>query len=150
MVQSLAVTLEKQKRYRDAEVLFRDVLVITESNQLGEEKMLSVINSIAACLSHQKNFPEAEKYYSKAQQLILKESGEESMQNADVLCNIGAVQLSQDNYDDAENAFAKALTIYESNYGPDHEKVVNLQEHLSEIRQLIYQRDRANKCCIVA
>jgi tetratricopeptide (TPR) repeat protein len=149
IVQSLAVTYEKQKRFRDAEILFRDVLHIVQDNKLGEEKVRSLLSSIATMLSRQNQFGEAEKYYVQAQKMVLKDFGEDSMENANILQNIGAVQLSQENYDDAEEAFAKALTIYEANLGPEHEKVINLQDHLSEIRQLIYQRDRAKKCCII-
>lgn len=147
--QSIAVCVDMQKRYQESEKEYRELLQQIEQLKVGDDKLRIVLLSLATNMSRQQRFDEAEQFYRRAENLVLEEYGEDSLPYGDLMMNTAAVLLNKNSYDAAERCFSKALVIFEEHLGPDSDKTAMVQENLNELRNLIYQRDRAKRCCII-
>jgi tetratricopeptide (TPR) repeat protein len=146
--QSLAVTFDATKKYDEALALWREILKTVESSKpVDKAKMKQVLYSIATDLTKKNKFKEALEVYQRIEKVIVEESGDNDLDYGHLVYNMGACQLSFEAFDDAELSFAKAYQIYLDKFGEDHEKTIEANDMLSEIRRLIYERDNATKCC---
>lgn len=140
-LQSLALALERQKKWAEAEVLFNRILDCLRQMNDGshKQKLKDTLSSIANNMAQQQKLSEAESVYLELKELIKEDPGEDSLEYGKVSYDLGAVYLHQEKYDEAEKEFAIAKVIYEEKLGLDNEKTLNVTDALNEVRNIIYQ-----------
>ncbi|KAL0483714.1 hypothetical protein AKO1_013965 [Acrasis kona] len=144
----IATMKEREKRWPEAEKTWNQVLALLK-NQPSRDgaKERQTYNALATNLAKQLKFEQAEALYNEVTPIYVQDFGEDSIEYGELMYNNGAVQLQLQKFDDAEGCFASAATIFADKLGEDHDRTQEVTEQLNQIRQLIYERDQARKCC---
>jgi len=134
---NLAVCLDNQGRYADAEPLYRQALAVYQA--LDGHSLLAAMtcSSLAVTLNNQGRHAEADLLYGKALQIYdAVTKGKKGRSMARVLNNRAANLVAQEKYAEARKLHEEALAVFRELLGKDHADVAvscsNLASTLSK------------------
>jgi len=139
-LRALACVYTVQKRYKEAEPLYRRALEIYE-NARGPEQLDVAIcsNNVGNVLKWQRRSQEAMPFYQRALAIREKLQGQEHLDLAPVLNNLADANERRRHYAEAEPLYQRALAIHEKTFGRDHPGTA---ADLHELAQLYYDQRR--------
>lgn len=121
---NLAVNLDSQGRYADAEALYRQALAVFRAFDEQSTFTASTLSSLGVTLHGQGKYEEAEQLYEKAVQIYLRANkGKKGRELAKVTNNRAANLVSQEKYAEAQKMHEEALAIFRELFGKDHQEV---------------------------
>jgi tetratricopeptide (TPR) repeat protein len=124
VLNNLAVVLDAEAKYREAEPLFQRVLAIDEK-RLGPEDpgVATDLKNLALFYQHQGKYSDAEPLYLRALAIDEKVLGPEDARVATESNNLAVLYKNQRRYGEAEPLLKRALAIDEKVLGPEHPNV---------------------------
>jgi tetratricopeptide (TPR) repeat protein len=124
VLNNLAVVLDAQAQYSEAEPLHRRALAIDEKT-LGPDHpdVARDLNNLALLYKIQGKYGEAEPLYKRALTIDEQALGPNHPDVATKLNNLAALYDNQGKYGEAEPLYKRALTIDEQALGPNHTNV---------------------------
>jgi len=130
----LAISLQGQARYGEAEPLYRRALAIQEKT-LGPEQpeVAADLNDLAALLWAEGRYGEAEPLYRRVLTILDKSLGSEHPFMAFGLNNLAELLTAEGRYGEAEPLFRRALAIREKALGPEHPDVATILNNIGEL-----------------
>jgi tetratricopeptide (TPR) repeat protein len=136
VLNNLALTLDAQARYSEAEPLYQRALAIDEK-ALGPNhpNVATNLNNLAALYKEQGKYSEAEALYQRALAIDEKAFGPNHPNVATNLNNLAALYRAQGKYSEAEALYQRALAIDEKALGPNHP---NVAANLNNLATLYY------------
>lgn len=137
-IAALAALLDGQRKYAEAEQLYRRALAIFERSHGAENYEIAVnLNNLAANCNAQGRQDEAERLYQRALALKEKLLDAEHPDVAMTLNNLAVFYKAGQRYAEAEPLYQRALAIFEKALGPQHPKVaVCLDNYAGLLRKL--------------
>jgi tetratricopeptide (TPR) repeat protein len=150
-IQSLAVCYERTKKWADAEKQYKKLLEIIRSinDETRKIKERQTLVSLSNTYIKQEKISEACPILEEAKVLALEEKGEKSREYGKICEDLGNCLVSIEKYDESERELAIAKVIYEEVYGLNDERTRTVDENLTQIRNVIYDRDH-KRCCIIS
>ena len=128
---NLALVLNQQGKYEEAEEMHRQALALRET-VLGKEhpNTLRSMNNLALVLESQGKYEEAEEIYRQA--LALKETvlGKEHPDTLGSINNLALVLESQGKYEEAEEIHRQVLALRETVLGKEHPDTLGSMNNL--------------------
>lgn len=113
---NLALMLQLQGNFSDAETLFRQSLAICDAT--GGRNRADFLSNLAGLFQDQGKYSDAEEYYKQA--LALSKSSGDQVQEAITLNDIGTLHRDMDRYSEAEHVLKRACDILKAQYGANH------------------------------
>jgi tetratricopeptide (TPR) repeat protein len=137
---NLATVYEAQKKFVEAEPLFKRSLAIREKI-LGPDdpQVAQTVNNLATLYQHQDKYAEAEPLFKRALEIWEKNLGPDHPDVASSVNNLATLYQDQDKYAEAEPLFKRALKIWEKNLGPEHP---NAATSLNNLAMLYLDQDK--------
>jgi tetratricopeptide (TPR) repeat protein len=108
-----------------AEELFQQAVQVTSQFPPGDPRIGTTYNSLGLIYREEKKYPEAEKAFDKALELLEKVYGPDSLDAGNVNFNISSVQLAMGHYDAALPYILKTRSVYQKLLGEDSLKTAN-------------------------
>ena len=143
-IAALAAILDGQKKYAEAEHLYRRALAIFERVYGDEHYEIAVnLNNLAANRNAQGRAGEAERLYQQALALKEKLLGTEHPDVAMTLNNLAVFYKSEQRYGEAEPLYQRALSIFEKALGPLHLKVAVCLDNYAGLLRKLERNDEA-------
>jgi len=141
---ALAALLDGQKKYREAETLYRRALAIFERVYGEEHYEIAVsLNNLAAIYHALGKLEEAEHLYQRALAIKEKIFGADHPDVAMTLNNLAMFYKSIKRYAEAETLYRRALTIFEKALGPDHPNVPICLDNYAQLLRRMRRTDEA-------
>ncbi|MBZ5621576.1 MAG: tetratricopeptide repeat protein [Acidobacteriia bacterium] len=126
ILNDLALAVEFQSKYEEAESLFLRALDIAEKRAGSEGVAASrILGNLAALYRGRGRLPEAEKMAFRALALREKTLGKENINIVYELYDLADIYSAEKRYDDAAPLLQRALDIQEKALGSDHPDVTN-------------------------
>ncbi len=124
---SLATLYDKQRRYAEAEPLYKRSVAIFEKAQVSDNprpadilNLAHILNNFAFMYSKQSRYAEAEPLYMRSLALYEKAQGPDHVDTARELVNLGSLYKDEGRYAEAEPLYQRSLSIYEKALGSDN------------------------------
>jgi tetratricopeptide (TPR) repeat protein len=117
---SLAELLRKRARYDEAELLCRRVVGARDKSSVSPVDQAEALDNLAAVLTDERKFPEAEELFRQALAICEKELGPEHRKTSTKLNNLASLLWQQERYAEAEPLYRRALGIDEKALGTNH------------------------------
>lgn len=137
---NLAEHYRSQKKYAEAESLYKQALIIWEKSYGSEHPYVAaVLSNMALLYKTQKRYAEAEPLYKRALTIQEKIYGPEHPYVATTLGNLAEIYDAQDKYGEAELFYIRTLSMYEKTFGKDHIKVANILEKYAVLLRKVEQ-----------
>ncbi len=131
---------ESKGEYRRAERLYKEALVIAESNKGSNHPHVAKIRMALANLYYEQDkLTQAEQFYRHAIQILHDAYGEHDHRYASALNNLAAVLYLQERYSDADALYNRALKIFRSKLGPNHPYVGQTLTNLGKLYHARYK-----------
>jgi tetratricopeptide (TPR) repeat protein/CHAT domain-containing protein len=143
----LASDLRYDRKYEEAELLFRESLGIQE--EITGKQNLSYakkLRNVALTLTDQKHYAEAEQLFLESLQIQERMTRRQGPDYAETLAELAELFLAKGKFGEAEQLFRKSLRILDLETGKQHEfysqtlvalgKLCDVQEKYSEAEQL--------------
>jgi tetratricopeptide (TPR) repeat protein len=133
-VYQLAVLLQAEGRYDEAEVLLRQLQIFNDKH-FGPDDLTTVAFAarLAEMLLTQGHYAEAEALYRRVLEVREKKMGPENPMTAVSVNDLGGVLDSEGHYADAEVFYRRALAIYEKAYPADHPAIAIASVNLASL-----------------
>ena len=131
---NLALVLNRQGKYEEAEEIHRQTLALRET-VLGKEhpNTLGSMNNLALVLNRQGKYEEAEEIHR--QTLALKETvlGKEHPDTLTSMNNLALVLNRQGKYEEAEEIYRQTLVLMETVLGKEHPDTLGSMNNLANV-----------------
>ncbi|KAK0728575.1 hypothetical protein B0T26DRAFT_869597 [Lasiosphaeria miniovina] len=129
---NLAIVIDNQGKYEEAEQIYRQALQLTEK-VLGKEhpSTLNSMNNFANMLDRQGKYEEAKQMDRQALQLREKVLGKEHPSTLDSMNNLAIVLDRQGKYEEAEQMHRQALQLKEKVLGKEHPSTLTSKNNLA-------------------
>jgi tetratricopeptide (TPR) repeat protein len=115
---------QQQGRYRDAERLFLEAIVVAEhAFGAGHLEVATPLNNLAVCYKYLARFAEAGPLYQRALAITEASLGPDHPEVATIYHNLGGLEHAAGNWMRGEPFARKALRIRRRALGPDHPDV---------------------------
>ncbi len=139
-----ANTLHQQRRYPEAESVYKEALKVAEDTfGLGHPNVAISLNNLAGLYISKGNYAEIEPLYKRALEIVEKALGPDHPDVAISLKNLAELYYNQGRYAEAEPLYKSSLKILEKVLGPDHPEVAIMLEHMAELYKKIGKEDEA-------
>ncbi|MEL6512757.1 MAG: tetratricopeptide repeat protein [Pseudomonadota bacterium] len=131
---NLALVVQAQGRYAEAEDLFKQALEIDRATiGEGHPDYASGLNNLAGVVQAQGRYPEAEDLYKQALEIGRATIGEEHPDYATRLNNLAGVVQAQGRYAEAEDLYKQALEIGRTTIGEAHPEYATRLNNLAGV-----------------
>lgn len=128
-INNLAEKYRTQKRYSEAETLYKEALTIWEKAFEPENPCVAaVLSNLALLYKAQEKYSEAESLFNRALTVWEKTYGYEHLYVGTTLSDLADIYASQGRYSEAKLYYARALSIYERVLGKEHIKIADVLE----------------------
>ena len=133
---NLAIALQEQGKWQEAEEMHREVLEITRRD-LGQEhrKTLASMNNLAIVLQEQGNWQEAEEMHREVLEIKRRDLGQEHRKTLASMNNLAIVLQEQGNWQEAEEMHREVLEIKRRDLGQEHRKTLASMNNLAIVLQ---------------
>lgn len=139
-----ANTLHQQRRYPEAESVYKEALKVAEDTFGSDHSNVAIsLNSLAELYISKGNYSEIESLYKRALDIVEKALGPDHPDVAISLMNLAELYYNQGRYTEAEPLYKRSLEILEEVLGPDHPEVVTMLEHMAALYKMIAKEDEA-------
>jgi tetratricopeptide (TPR) repeat protein len=88
------------------------------------------MQNLATILDAQQKYPQAEKYLREALRIERKELGEEHIETAVTMNNLGVLLAHLGTYEEAKRLLDKSVSLREAFYGPNHHLTICARQNL--------------------
>ena len=117
----LARLLYQQRRYSEAEPLFRRALAVEEETRGANHPDVAYkLNNTANVLCRLGRYAESEPLHRRAVRILDETLGPDHQQTALAMASLGATFAALDRYAEAEPLLRRAVAVHEKKMGPDH------------------------------
>ncbi len=136
LLNNLALALDAQAKYKEAEPLYQHALQI-EEDAFGpnDPAVAALLSNLADNKVQAGRYDEAEPLYKRALQIDEQGADINQVSIATVLHNLAVLYQDQGKYSEAEPLFKQALAIDEKTLGPDHPSVAKVLGNLAVLYQ---------------
>lgn len=118
LLQVLATAWYGQKRYREAEPIYRRLLAAAEGgSDVAPADLASILNNLGSVCTETGRLDEAQAYLERARQLV---DADDPLARASVLSNLATAKALAKRNAESEALFGEALRITEAAHGTDH------------------------------
>jgi tetratricopeptide (TPR) repeat protein len=143
LLSDLGVLLRMKGQFREAELLHRRALVITEEYSDRDHPEVAIcLNNLALSLQDMNQLSEAEPLLRRALAILELSCGPDDPNVAIVLNNLAELLRVTNQLSEAEPLFRRALAIEQASYGPVHPRV---SIHLNNLALLLQDTNRLSE-----
>ncbi|OFV98436.1 MAG: hypothetical protein A3F68_00090 [Acidobacteria bacterium RIFCSPLOWO2_12_FULL_54_10] len=140
----LAYNYHAQKKYADAERVYREVLLRLEDAQGPmREELARLLNNLARLYQEQEKYAEAEPLYHRSLAIAEECYGKEHPKVARRLVNLAELCFVLGRRAEADDSYKRALAIVEKEYGPKHPDTLKIARGFAAVLRKMNRSARA-------
>jgi tetratricopeptide (TPR) repeat protein len=140
---ALADFYRTQKRFPEAEALYRQLLNKFENNPNSGKELAAVKSKLAALFKSQQRYDDALELYKQLLESEAKQNGENSAEVATVHANLGLLYQRMNKMKEAELEEQTAIKLFQEKLGPDSLQVAQCMSDLATQYMMQRQLDKA-------
>ncbi len=144
----LAQLLVIQGEYKQAEVLYKQILTLCEEKLVPEHRFITLtLSNLAEVYLHQEQYEQAEILYRRTLTIHERLYGSDHPEVAKLLNNLANLYYYRDKYAEAEPFYQRALHIWEQQLGPEHPQVAHPLNNLASLYHVQGKYAKAEPLC---
>lgn len=105
---------------------------------------------MAGCYREMKNYPESQRLFTEAMNLLISKYGEDNILTATVRNNLGLTYKRMGNFKEAEECYLKSLVVREKLLPEDHPDIIASKHNLGELYLATGNKEKAEKYMLEA
>jgi tetratricopeptide (TPR) repeat protein len=133
--------LLREGKHEQALKEFKAALNISDKFAKTDPRRSQSLNGLAIAHTVRQEFADAEPLFQQAVELIQKTQGEDDLELARVLKHLALVLSNQHKYEPAEQAYQKALKLYER-LAPSHPDAETIKQQLGRVQKRLQDAKR--------
>jgi len=117
----LAYVLRKQTQYKEAELLYKEIISeMREKENVDQSKLLNIYNNLGYLYREQENYEKAESYYRKSLQISARIRGKAHPSTNIIRSNLANALALNHKLEEAEQLFKEEAELIKDKYSDNH------------------------------